>query len=183
MMSRRCRARAISPRSPRPMMTTRMLAFFLFSTTSVAAAAIFGGSPRITPREAQSAELGCAAMTGAVGFWGSGQLTRSWTPPGMSYRLLRKPMLAANQQFAVALAAAACGAAVARVAHQSSNEMAVDLMKQIGRTSAGIGDRVDGFVEGFRERARRAREDRERAERRRWLKNNAKPARMHVNSY
>ena len=162
-------------------MVAARLLMLLALPSPAAAGALFGRETqqRRLQRENQGAEAACGVFSGAAAWWGGGQLYTKWTPPGMAYRALRKPLLSQNQRVALVLAAAAAGTSAARVALEGDGP-ATEALQKLGRATADGMDRVANFFASFGDRARRAREERERAARQEWLRANAKPARVMV---
>ena len=158
-------------------MANRLTLLMLLVTAHVPAALARRARP--TSREVRGAEIACGAAGGMTGYFGGGQIYSQFTPPGMAYRSLRKPILSSNQRVALALAAAAAGTSLARVAVASDGPMA-DVVLVLGSYAAGIGDRLEECKASIDRRSRRSRERRERAARQDWLKANTKPARMMV---
>ena len=126
-------------------------------------------------REAQGAQAACAAAAGGAAYWGGGQLYRSFTPPGMAYRMLRKPLLSSNQRVALALAAAAAGTSAARAA-MAGDGPAADAMRQLGSAVGSVTESIEDVFRGIGDKARARREEREREARREYMRANAKPA-------
>ena len=161
-----------------------MRALVALVLAATASAALLGqeGRRRRVLREARGAEVTCAVTGCASGYFASGKLYQSFTPPGMAYRQLLRPLLSPNQRVAFALATGALGISGARVAMQSDG-FAANLMQQIGQSTARVGDQIESFFSGFAERSRFAREERERRARQQWLRENAKPAKVHVRTH
>ena len=155
-----------------------LLIFVLCARGSTAA--LFGRATRRQQqqREATAAELSCGAVSGAATYLAGGQLYKTWRAPGMSIRLLRRPLLTQNQQIALGLAGAAAGTAMAR-ALLEANGPASAAIAGIGRAACRCGDAVGGTFSVFGERAARRREAREREARREWLRANTKPAKIY----
>lgn len=155
-----------------------MLASKWLVVIALASQVSFGSAAaRRRRHEYRGAEVVCAATGGGTAYFASGSLYKSFTPSGMAYRNLRKPLLSGNQRVAVALAAAAVSTSAARAAITSNGPVG-DAVRQLGISTAGIGTWFD--FESLRERSRRRREQRERAARQEWLKENTKPARVLV---
>ena len=162
------------------MLATNAVLLLLVVPQPASAAALFGRETRQNQlrQEANAAEATCAATAGTTAWWASGRLHKSWTPPGMAYRALRRPLLSRNQRVALALASAAVGTSAARIALARDGPVAEALWR-LGRATAGVGDRVGTFFGSFGERTRRKREEREREAYRDWLRANAKPAKIY----
>jgi hypothetical protein len=162
----------------------RSVAATIFALMCTPAVALLGLSNRREverARERRAAEVTCGAASGACSYVAGGRLYKSFTPPGVAYRVLRRPLLSANERVALALAASAAGAYVARVA-VSSNGPAADVILSLGRLTARMGDNVRSSFASLDARRLRAKEQRERESRRKWLRDNAKPAKMYVRS-
>ena len=171
----------IHHRTRRPMLASKAVLLLLVVPQLASAAALFGRETRQNQlrQEANAAEATCAATAGTTAWWASGRLYKSWTPPGMAYRTLRKPLLSRNQRIGLALAGAAAGTSAARIALARDGPVA-EALWQLGRATAGVGDRVGSVFGSFGERTRRKKEEREREAHRDWLRANAKPAKIFV---
>ena len=143
-----------------------------------ASAALFGRNNKQALREFRGAELSCAAFGGAAGYVTSGNLYKTSVPPGMA-RIIRLPLLTPNQRLAVALAAAAGGTAAARAAYDSDS-LVGDLVRSVGRASAGVGDSIDNLFAAPRRWAAKRREDREREAQKEWLRTHTQAAKIYI---
>ena len=144
-----------------------------------ASAALFGRNNKQALREFRGAELSCAAFGGAAGYVTAGNLYKTSVPPGMAYRSIRLPLLTPSQRLAVALAAAAGGTAAARAAYDSDS-LVGDLVRSVGRASAGVGDSVDNLFAAPRRWAAKRREDREREAQKEWLRTHTQAAKIYI---
>ena len=112
------------------------------------------------------------AAGGVAGRALAGRVTQTYTPGGMTYRLLSRQALSPPQQFAAAAAAALTGALLADSVARRENGL--------GRNLRSIGRWLYDVPEPLHERLRRARRHRERQDREEWLRTRAKPVRTFI---